>query len=560
MKPEFPVNLVEYGKYFLQDGSSDYSILAYTRDARPNLKAYNDYLQLRDNSYFDEALGNTSAALLPIDKEKYLFAQLHRRSEGELNPERSPTNRPFTQIRFTQFSEVDFSRCMILGYSPLFSLLYRDSGSTSEQAFHLKTYTTPENILNDSQLPGPLLFPWENTDNSSKYTHPLPLLYRFLIGDSNSYLLLVARGIVDSLISFAHITVVDHGTLNFLDKLQIVQCVQTLLYPQKGLISFALDPITKRDVQLQFSKTSRGFPSRNTKILDIDNLPEWMTRTGDSYSSWMLKIFEGNHINMGNRNVRRDTWFQSNQNIQSEILRNAFASGLSPQDSFAFHALSTTYEDTQLEYMTGHTRKGVFDHLIGIYGSKDSGVILKDSLIILLLVEAINHRYLIAEATLINFLEQCEDEQDIEPLITSLEFLELVERPIAKPKSTSQTKRTKPIDPTTAQDSFPIPEVDDFDEQTKISTEVKNALKELGTNLDESARPILVRLENIFDHLLSELQEIKKKPEATSAHVNIEPNKGRWHGFRKYILVGAQVVGIVILIGIVFYLILFLLR
>lgn len=563
MANETPVKFVEYGKYFLSDGSSDYSVLAYTEGGKEHLKAYSDYIQLQDNTYFDEEVGNISAMLLPIDEEKFLFAQLHRRSEGELNPEKSPTNRPFTQIRYIQLNEHDFAQYLKSGYSPLLSLVYQNPMESRSRRFHLNTYRKAENLIAVTNVLSPLVFPWELHNENLDY--PPPLLYQYQVGQLSSTINNFILYLADVVAEHASVIVVDDGKLEFIEKLLIIQSIQTLVYPKKGLVSFALDPITKRNVNIQFSKVMPTHSTPKTKILELTKIKDFHARDNDGYSYWTMKFFNRSPEEYGERERKKD-WIEANRNIHNEVFVNSLRSGLSPKDSFTLFLFNIGSDAATFKSVTGYSRKNIFEKLVATHFVSGIRSKLPVSAAGTLLTTAIQNKYTITNNCLVALKNLYSGNNDIGKLIKELERLQPVDlsnRNLAYTPQDLQKKnmvKNSLIEQATLRiRSINLEEPDAIQEETRIAFEM------IDGNLNDQVRPLLYAVQELFDDIVANWQEVAQRLETPARTTHKKRTVSKWLSHfselpGKFLKVILHILGYLLLFTIIALLLKYLLR
>ncbi|KAA3642051.1 MAG: hypothetical protein DWQ07_26000 [Chloroflexi bacterium] len=367
-KREIPVVIVEYGKHFLHDGSSDYGVLAYTRDASSLAKGYSRYVNLEESAPFFSHIGNVSALLLPIDKQKFLFAKLLRRSEGEFSPERSPTNRPFTQIKYLQIEKVAFQDALRDGYSPLLGLLMHGNSGVNENIQELRTYSTAGNLIEGPNsniildLPSP----------KNKFSE-LPYLYQFQLGKLDDNTLSQISLISDAINRYGSTTVLIDSNMTLVNRVRIAQEVQRLMFPKSDVISVAFDLITRSNVHLQFVEGDlpNGFGTNNA-IVDLRNAPfPDLSEIESNYSSWMLKVFDCIQLPRSKRKSL-ELWLESNVCIQDTILVESYLSKISAKDAVGLLFLKWDISKNNIKKCYGCSKEQLYHDLIKKYFDEGS--------------------------------------------------------------------------------------------------------------------------------------------------------------------------------------------
>ena len=108
------IEFVEYGKFFNEDGASDFQILDRSSDkildiaGRRRCENFIDralrFPEPGSKSTFTKKVPNHGTAFLNLDDEHFLFVQIQRREEGEYAKSIGNTpilNRPYNQVRFS---------------------------------------------------------------------------------------------------------------------------------------------------------------------------------------------------------------------------------------------------------------------------------------------------------------------------------------------------------------------------------------------------------------------------------------------------------------------------
>lgn len=270
MTTTYQIRFVEHGKAFIESRykgeliAGDFQVLAFSDvDIKNQSLSYkNNVLRYPDQSQFSSKLGSVSFALLrhkDINKDlkEYVFVQLQRRRELELAP--SVTN---TQNRF--YNQVRFS---ILPVWLLDELYSRRQYILSELASNIKisnqkTDNGESAIFERDELLSPFQMQNYSKDDVGKEGI---LAGELLISPTSLPTLINVN--LDSLIYQIANDILKQWEFNkdlssnltyamppdaseIIDKLTVVQRVQTIVFPRVGVITFAFDIITGQSVDI----------------------------------------------------------------------------------------------------------------------------------------------------------------------------------------------------------------------------------------------------------------------------------------------------------------------
>lgn len=240
IRPHVPLSAryVDYGKVFVPNGALDFSTLAYsdTEVASYGPQLFNRGLVFPEGSVFASQIGRVSAALLMFEGG-YLFALVQRRREGELSSD-PRTDRPFNQVRF-----VILTREMIEGAFASRAALYTGlaRGAYDPQArVWLKDYSNP----GAQQLWSPAL---ERLDPAAPNVEAIRFVANALVSASQRHTSLGGTGPT----STPQPICVPLPGQDLLEKLQLIEAVQYLVFPRLGIISWALDYVSIQNVHLR---------------------------------------------------------------------------------------------------------------------------------------------------------------------------------------------------------------------------------------------------------------------------------------------------------------------
>lgn len=311
MPRELNVEILEYGKYFLADGASDYVELAFSPTLEGYYKFFRNVLIFPEISDFNNKVGNISMGLLPFEDGKFLFVQIQSRIENELS-EKSPTNRIFNQIRFTQINQAQVYSTLSDGYDAYIPLIY---GKENNQArFALKNYKDHSNIIGTQESNIELFLP----DNSKyvKWGFQLPYLWGFQNGRIQKNILKTIQSISD-LIIFKEQVQIAAPELNIENKILLIEAVQRIVFPKIGVLTFALDNITNQRVNLRF--VDQNSIQSNSNVFDYASLSSKLTN-GQTFSKHLLNVFM-------DTSKLKDGWSTANKRLFDPVLESALHNG-----------------------------------------------------------------------------------------------------------------------------------------------------------------------------------------------------------------------------------------
>ncbi len=287
MSHYIPSEILEYGKYFFKDGSSDYEELAYTSRMKGNWRKLVHALDYPSQSQFNNTFGNYSVASLPFNGSTLVFVQIQRRREGEFTRS-SHTNRFFNQIRFTVLGTDNLLSSFSTGYSPYSDLLLK-SNPNPGMPYKLRDYTSSKNEISGQDSKVMLHFP-DEIENLN--TELVPCLWNAESDFSSSLYVTAIQHISNELAKGNKIWIIS-SHFNFIDRLLIAQDVQRLILPARGFVSFQLSELSTQSVDFGISKNLPN-QKKNYQIYDLDKIVNnsfYSQSNENSYSDCALKVF-----------------------------------------------------------------------------------------------------------------------------------------------------------------------------------------------------------------------------------------------------------------------------
>ncbi len=240
-----PFRYLEWGKYFSADGASDYVTLASSPNKKQLASTLLQQIPYPKNTPFSDRVGNVSIAVVPRKPSEYVFLQLQRRKENELNND-ARTVRYFNQIRYIFLKEIEIYSSFAKGKSIYHQLLEKDPYKPKSEKYRLRNYLNPEKnqrkIVNNISLKDP------------DGINVISLWHSYLKNTSNVETIKFISYELIKAISKKETLQVYVPNLDLEEKLLLVQAIQRLIYPKIGPFSFALDYIIDnlRTIQLQF--------------------------------------------------------------------------------------------------------------------------------------------------------------------------------------------------------------------------------------------------------------------------------------------------------------------
>lgn len=270
------ISYVEYGKYFIQSGATDFLALSYSDEQQKNsIPFFRNILDYPSQTTFSEQSGNVSVALL-ANRDSYLFVHLQRRREGELIQDAAQirTNRPFNQIRFVSLTEKELKEQFAKGEVILPTLLATQPKHVPRQqsnSYYLPNYFSVAGKGN-----------W--TAQPTKIDHQLVQQAKAIVNE------LIETHDKNKQRQISLVVIAPELPSDLYQRVQFLSLVSYLAAPYIGILTFACDYITEQPLRFYLLREKEGYlkQRRNMRIRTLRDLME--KNWSENYAAYASKL------------------------------------------------------------------------------------------------------------------------------------------------------------------------------------------------------------------------------------------------------------------------------
>jgi hypothetical protein len=271
---------VEFGKIHNEQDSSDFVILDYSSEAVKSLAGplcvqFSQWLKLpeADRASIFSKFGTLSACLVSVPGVEFLlFCQIQSRNEGEYarfleNPPR--VNRPYVQIRYIWIDpqkKEEIISAFAVAQTPYSSFFEEKPQHKTwrEKPYALKNYTVSgsENALSVEIK--------DIAKSDARLVEKADQIVEFLLSTSRR-----DDSVPGENVGAWKARVTD-DELSWLEKLKVIEIVQTKLWVLAGLFTFALDYVSDlSNLLIKFYPQEQDeYQETNRRLLELDNTSE----------------------------------------------------------------------------------------------------------------------------------------------------------------------------------------------------------------------------------------------------------------------------------------------